>query len=180
MSSASTKPAPENEAELEAFRRRWREEVQSRNKQPGQPSQNDKLPGQPTSPETSKQHHPKKNLAPPRQPLAGPSTRSSKPQHVDDDDDDDVAPQAYHDLPDKEDTLRLGTSEAQNHERARATQEPSSALEHYEKAVEKETHGQLGDSIKHYRTAFKVGLPPPDIHSFIYAFLLYVMIIMLR
>ncbi|EMC99945.1 hypothetical protein BAUCODRAFT_30368 [Baudoinia panamericana UAMH 10762] len=34
--------------------------------------------------------------------------------------------------------------------------EPSTALEHYERAVEKETTGQLGDSIKHYRKAFKL------------------------
>lgn len=84
----------------------------------------------------------------------GPST-SKQPQHVED---DDVAPKAYHDLPYKEDALRLGSNDAQNQERARATQEPNSALEHYEKAVEKETHGQLGDSLKHYRKAFKVGL----------------------
>lgn len=34
--------------------------------------------------------------------------------------------------------------------------EPESALEHYEKAVERETQGQLGDSLDLYRKAFKV------------------------
>lgn len=33
---------------------------------------------------------------------------------------------------------------------------PQSALEHYEKAVEKEAEGNLGDSLHHYRTAFRV------------------------
>ena len=33
---------------------------------------------------------------------------------------------------------------------------PESALEHYEKAVERETQGQLGDSLDLYRKAFKV------------------------
>lgn len=39
----------------------------------------------------------------------------------------------------------------------KAKQEPVSALEHYEKAVEKEALGSLGDSLRHYRTAFRVG-----------------------
>ena len=69
---------------------------------------------------------------------------------------EELAPKPYHDLPDKEEALKLG-AEGQEHERAKFFQEPSSALEHYEKAVEKETHGQLGDSLKHYRKAFKVG-----------------------
>ncbi|KAF2857635.1 hypothetical protein K470DRAFT_193489, partial [Piedraia hortae CBS 480.64] len=34
--------------------------------------------------------------------------------------------------------------------------EPSSALEHYERAVEKESVGQLGESIHHYRAAFRL------------------------
>lgn len=154
MSSEPTAPAPENEAELEAFRRRWREEVQSRNKQPEDQTSRNRLPEQPTSPERPKQQHRRKSVVQPKQPLAGPST-SRKPQHTED---DDVAPKAYHDLPDKDEALKLGSNEIQNQERARLTQEPSSAIEHYEKAVEKETHGQLGDSLKHYRKAFKVGL----------------------
>lgn len=36
---------------------------------------------------------------------------------------------------------------------------PESALEHYEKAVERETQGQLGDSLDLYRKAFKVRSP---------------------
>jgi F-box protein 9 len=35
--------------------------------------------------------------------------------------------------------------------------EPRSALEHYEKAVERESQGSLGDSLNLYRKAFKVG-----------------------
>lgn len=34
--------------------------------------------------------------------------------------------------------------------------EPKTALEHYERAVEKEGQGKLGDSVSHYRTAFKL------------------------
>lgn len=34
--------------------------------------------------------------------------------------------------------------------------EPESALEHYEKAVERESQGNLGDSLNLYRKAFRV------------------------
>lgn len=37
-------------------------------------------------------------------------------------------------------------------------QEPESALEHYERAVEKESQGRLGDSLKHYRKAYRVSV----------------------
>ncbi|KAI9786782.1 MAG: hypothetical protein M1816_007789 [Peltula sp. TS41687] len=36
------------------------------------------------------------------------------------------------------------------------TREPRSALEHYERAVEKENQGSLGDSLNHYRKAYKL------------------------
>lgn len=145
-------PQPETEAELEAFRQRWREEVSARNKQPGRPSSS----RQSTLP-----------AAPPRKPkistgplphsaslVAGPSRREAA------DGSDEVEPKTYHDLPDREDALRLGT-EGQDHDRNARPAEPSTALEHYERAVDKETSGQLGDSIRHYRKAFKVRLLPP-------------------
>jgi F-box protein 9 len=39
----------------------------------------------------------------------------------------------------------------------RASKEPETALEHYEKAVERETQGSLGDSLNLYRKAYRVG-----------------------
>jgi len=36
------------------------------------------------------------------------------------------------------------------------TREPQSALEHYEEAVERENQGNLGDSLSHYRKAYRV------------------------
>jgi len=75
-----------------------------------------------------------------------------------------VEPKAYHDLPDKDEVLRLGI-EGQDHDRAALFKEPSTALEHYERAVDKETTGQLGDSIAHYRKAFRVSpVTSPLIH----------------
>ena len=133
--------ASDAEAELEAFRQRWREEVSARNRRSGQTS-------------ARAQHDPKElkdaALRPPW--TSGPSTARRK-EHIDYSEDIEP-PKPYHDLPDSEERLKLGT-DGQNHDRAGFT-EPSSALDHYEHAVEKETQGLLGDSIKHYRTAFKV------------------------
>jgi F-box protein 9 len=138
----NNEPVPENAAELDAFRRRWREEVQSRNRDPQVPS----------SPERLRPQQRRKSTV-----QARPAASGSAPiKRSDEFDNEELAPKPYHDLPDKEEALKLGV-EGQGHDRARLFQEPSSALEHYEKAVEKESHGQLGDSLKHYRTAFKVG-----------------------
>ncbi|EME78085.1 uncharacterized protein MYCFIDRAFT_209258 [Pseudocercospora fijiensis CIRAD86] len=133
--------APENEAELEAFRQKWREEVSTRNKTAGGTSKK------------AREHDTTTTLPYPVQNAAGSSTARRK-----DDFNEEVAPKAYHDLPDKEEQLKLGIA-GQDHDRD-AYREPSSALEHYEKAVEKETQGQLGESLRHYRKAFKVRLIP--------------------
>ncbi|KAK4542396.1 hypothetical protein LTR36_006853 [Oleoguttula mirabilis] len=134
--------AQEAEAELEAFRRRWRDEVSTRNKRPVEA-------GSSTLNEHKEPRLP--NVAPVAS-TAGPSTaRRKEPTDFS----EEVAPKAYHDLPDKEEELKLGTEGQQSHDRG-LFREPTSALEHYERAVEKETQGQLGDSMKHYRKAFKL------------------------
>ena len=134
----------EAEAELEAFRRRWREEVARKQKKHGETS--DK------STHESKNQR-RKSIAPPPSSAAGSSSlRRSDGAN----DHDDFAPQPYHDLPDKEEQLKLG-KEGQSSDR-NISNEPESALEHYEHAVEKETHGNLRDSLHHYRTAFRVCL----------------------
>jgi len=145
----NNEPAPENEAELEAFRRRWREEVQSRNKNPQTTA----------SPERVKPQQRRKSAALPSKTAVHASSSSAK--KADEVDYDHFVPEPYHDLPNKDDALKLGVDgQGQEQQRAKALHEPKSALEHYEKAVEKEGHGQLGDSLNHYRKAFKVGLFP--------------------
>ena len=137
---------PETEAELEAFRRQWRDEVSARNKKP------EVTPKAPNNRQ--------RLAAAAAAPIPGPSTVRRKVET----DYDEIVPQPYHDLPNKEEHLKLGV-DGQNHDRDGVFKEPSSALEHYERAVEKETHGQLGDSLKHYRTAFKVGVLHQSISS---------------
>ncbi|GAB7361389.1 hypothetical protein MBLNU230_g1442t1 [Neophaeotheca triangularis] len=134
--------APDTAAELEAFRRQWREEVEARNKKPETASSNATVPIR----RQQRRQDGQSSTA------TGPSTARRREPAIDGS--DEVEPKAYHDLPDKEEVLKLG-GESQKIDRSRF-REPSSALEHYERAVDKETAGQLGDSLAHYRKAFKL------------------------
>lgn len=73
-----------------------------------------------------------------------------------DEDDDDDAPSLSFDEP----TAAAGTALALQLEglsTSESIKEPETALEHYEKAVERESAGNHGDSIRLYRKAFRVG-----------------------
>jgi F-box protein 9 len=139
-SNEMTSTTTDAEAELERFREQWRAEV-ARNRRPDGPAESD----------SKLQKRQDQGL---RQSTAGPSTARRKDLI---DYSEEVEPRAYHDLPDKEELLKLGV-EGQNSDR-NPYKEPVSALEHYERAVEKETQGQLGESVTHYRRAFKVRAP---------------------
>lgn len=71
---------------------------------------------------------------------------------------DGISPQTYHDLEDKEDARKLGWDGSGGHPSSQTSKEPKSALEHYEKAIEREDQGNLGESLGLYRQAFRVGL----------------------
>ncbi|KAI5194092.1 hypothetical protein E4T39_08793 [Aureobasidium subglaciale] len=130
----SSDQAPKDpDAELEAFRRQWRAEVQSRNNQ----HRSEAAP-------PTRQH----KIPPPSS--AAPKPKPQDHKH-DEHEEEEAASRVYHDLPD----LRVDALE-QVIARGASTKEPQSALEHYEKAVEKETMGSLGDSVALYRTAFKM------------------------
>lgn len=137
--------AQKEESELDKFREQWREEVARTNRPPT----------------TVAAERKKKATQKPTRAAPGPSQPVRKLEYA-----DDLEPKSYHDLPDKEEHLKL-VNAGQNHDRD-LFKEPESALEHYERAVEKETQGQLGDSLKHYRQAFKV-----SVSSNHYAMLIY-------
>lgn len=125
--------------ELERFREQWKAEV------------------------STKKHQTQPTLASSSQ-AGGPSSsatgtinfRKSKPEPkgkaVLRDGDDELAPQPYHDLEEKELGRKLGDESYGT----KAKPEPTTALEHYERAVEKEGQGNLGDSVRLYSKAFKV------------------------
>lgn len=150
----------EIKSELESFREQWRAEVQS--KTPGSRNQPPQAVAGPSAGQLRAQHksHPKSQ--PPRpQKGSEPSgkqhsaTGKKAAQHDSDDDEyvahsfDEPAPAALSTLPGQAE----GGEDKGN--------EPVSALEHFEQAVEREAAGNLGDSVRLYRKAYRVSPLPP-------------------
>lgn len=136
---ASTNP----EAELESFRQKWREEVTARTKgKTPVADSSTKTAASPSRPRPSKN----KSLD------ATTSSHVRQPSE----DLDEVTPYAYQDLGEKQHGRWLNETAAETSAAHAGTQEPRTALEHYERAVEKEGEGRLGDSVSLYRKAFKV------------------------
>ena len=130
--------------ELETFRQQWREEVTARSK--GTSAHQHGRPARPAS---------AKSVSQPK--VSGPPTATREPRNEVQENFEDELVNTYHDLDNKDDARRLGESREGVHPDSNA--EPRSALEHFEKAVEKEAQGSLGDSLNHYRKAYRV-IPP--------------------
>lgn len=127
--------------ELESFREQWRAEVRAR--KPVASSSH-----QQTSANNGHVGSSKKS-APPGPPRPATLLSSGKPRVTESDEsEDEVEPQAF-DVP-------APTKPAP--QTAKENEEPVTALDHYERAVEKETQGSLGDSLMLYRRAFRVRL----------------------
>ena len=113
--------------ELETFRQQWRAEVSAR-----------------AQAEPNKATKPKATRRPP--PITSLSSNIAlKPVK---EDEDHVEPQKTFSLD--------GPSSPEEHARSSSSKEPQSALDHYEKAVERESQGSLGESLDLYRKAFRV------------------------
>lgn len=117
--------------ELEAFRRKWREEVSAKVQDPSKSTSSYKEPRRPRLP---------------TQTSARRSSKTSEEEH------DHVEPPTNSGL----DAPRTFDGDFAESSKS-ASNEPQSALEHYEKAVERENQGSLGDSLNLYRKAFRVG-----------------------
>lgn len=130
--------------ELERFRQQWQQEVTQRKK--GSPSASlSKSARPPRLSQISSEAIPPERSAPP---LLRRNTREDE-AHL-----DETVGEGYHDLDNQDDARRLGEDRAKTHPSNR--QEPRSALDHYELAVERESEGSLGDSLNHYRKAYRV------------------------
>ncbi|KAM3086063.1 hypothetical protein ACMFMG_000199 [Clarireedia jacksonii] len=132
----------ESNPELESFRQKWREEVIAKSRTGGSNTGQD---GRGSNAGPSKSSR-KPQFAP--KPVADKATKSTG------DNDDSIEPQASQHF----DKLS-GDDEAQEvggYVNKSISKEPRSALEHYEKAVERETQGSLGDSLDLYRKAFRL------------------------
>jgi F-box protein 9 len=141
---AEPKMAENRNPELEQFREQWRAEVVARSKvtrkEPGPRPRRASLAQPPGSPLYTAI----------RPPFASQNTPEVETET---DGAEDPERKSYHDL----DADIAGPSEPSSI--SRFTREPQSALEHYEKAVERETQGNLGDSLSHYRKAYRVSSP---------------------
>ena len=139
--------------ELERFRNQWREEVTARSKI------STSAIGPAKEGSALKSAGAAKPFAPPR-----PShiSRDEEAEYHDDSEDDLSFPQGAlgrsnagyeggeYSIEDKEDGYRIKSGMKQKQK------EPMSALEHYEKAVERENDGSLGDSLSLYRKAYRL------------------------
>ena len=131
----------ETNPELESFRQQWRAEVSAR-------SQNDDNNRGPRSRTFNAS-----SLKPLRNPPASRRVATNKRIPKTSEEEEDFVSQTFPDIDGP------GDPEGQRGESSNAktgSREPRSALEHYEKAVERETSGNLGDSLDLYRKAFRV------------------------
>lgn len=128
--------------ELEYFRKQWQEEVSARSK--GGPSSS----GGQVAKNVSRPSGPPRrgSLRPEREPPAAYSKELPSGVLLDG--------HGYHDLEDPDELRKLGVEGEGIHPSNRT--EPHSALEHYEKAVERELQGNFGDSLALYRKAHRV------------------------
>ena len=142
--------------ELENFRKKWREEVTARSKRKhvdrGDRSQIPQLRASDQKAENCVLRSTKVTAKP------APGQHLVKDMEAEEY--DEYHAQGYHDLEENQVVQRLGDVSIASETIDRASKEPQSALEHYEKAVERESQGNLGDSLSHYRKAYRVLLAP--------------------
>lgn len=124
-------PMTNPEDELEIFRQAWRDEVSRRAPQAA---------GSGAGQSSSSKARQKQSKNP--QPAAGPAGHQ----------DTEIEPHTYHDVEEKDGGRRIGDEQPAVEP---SPPPPLTALEHYERAVEREGEGNLGESLFHYRRAFK-------------------------
>ena len=127
--------------ELNIFRRQWQEEVTARTKKAASSSK---------SARPALSLHRSSGTTQPGQSAALTFHRPYRETG----DSEDAGIHGYHDLENRDEAWKLGEFGDEIHTSNR--KEPTSALEHYERAVERETEGNLGDSLNHYRKAYRV------------------------
>ncbi|KAI0016166.1 hypothetical protein F4780DRAFT_709692 [Xylariomycetidae sp. FL0641] len=144
-------PPEQFRSELESFRAQWRAEVSARNRNTTTDSQLHQEHPRPTHQVTS-------STAPhrPRRSDGASHRKTGSRGHLDQD--DEYVPAPSFDEPDSSKSRggqRLDGEDAITQAKEKE-QEPKTALDFYEHAVERETTGKLGDSLELYRKAFRM------------------------
>ncbi|OBT69898.1 hypothetical protein VE03_00660 [Pseudogymnoascus sp. 23342-1-I1] len=134
--------------ELESFRQQWRAEVSAKSK-PGDSSASKKSAQAPSKPTARRPSLVPK--APPR-----PSADAESDNEPSDEDGDVVPPAPLHPASFEASSAKSAVEKDAEKFSGTAPKEPESALEHYEKAAEREAQGNLGDSLTLYRKAFRI------------------------
>lgn len=138
----------EDNAELESFRRQWREEVSRRS-------------GKGRSETTPQTRAPAPATSTPTARLGQfPPTRHEAFDRKEHEEEEDEAPTTANqeEIVQQVGQLSLGATDEDAFNPQGPEKEPSSAVEHFEKAVQKEEEGSLGDSLQLYRKAYRVRL----------------------
>ena len=131
---------------LEQFRQQWREEVTARSKQGTK---------QPTLDQEESSSKRPGGLKPEWSFLKPPSRHPAAEVKDDADEEDNTEPETST-LIQHIEGLKVKDIDDDDFSVRGSSKEPTSALEHYEKAVEKESQGNLGDSLSHYRKAYRL------------------------
>ena len=131
---------------LEQFRQQWREEVTARSKQGTK---------QPTLDQEESSSKRPGGLKPEWSFLKPPSWHAAAEVKDDADEEDNTDPETST-LIQHIEGLKVKDVDEDDFSVRGSSKEPTSALEHYEKAVEKESQGNLGDSLSHYRKAYRL------------------------
>ncbi|KAI2777469.1 hypothetical protein F4815DRAFT_480901 [Daldinia loculata] len=144
-------PTQQIQSELESFREQWRAEVSARSRNTASSQQQQRTaPNQQGSSSTITTNRP------PRRNEFTHRKSTSKTIHQVEDEDEYYQPQHF----DEPDTSKSITGQKLGHHDGDSTkdrgQEPQTALDFYEKAVEREATGKLGDSLQLYRKAFRM------------------------
>ncbi|KAL8705474.1 MAG: hypothetical protein Q9201_001405 [Fulgogasparrea decipioides] len=132
----------ENNPDLETFRKEWRKEVTARSSARGQNRSGNRAHTQSGKADGSNSNA-RIQLPPSEVHEEAGSVYG-------------INTQAYHDLENRDDARQLGLEGIGIHPSNFTSKEPKSALEHYEKAIEREDQGNLGDSLSLYRKAFRL------------------------
>ncbi|KAL2441098.1 hypothetical protein ABEF95_011948 [Exophiala dermatitidis] len=139
----------ESASALEAFRQQWKEEVNARSRRAERRLSESKA--QEKTRRTSDVR--------PERPLHKPPTRHPAADIKDESDQhSDVEPtkDSTSNIIQHIEGLSIRHVDDDDFTAKGSSSEPKSALEHYERAVEKESQGNLGDSLSHYRKAYRL------------------------
>ena len=143
----------EDNAELESFRRQWREEVSRRTgKGRLETAPQTRAPAPAPTPATSTSTARLSQFPPTRH-------EAFDRKEEDEEEENEAATTAnQEEIIQQVGQLSLGAADEDASNPQGPEKEPRSAVEHFEKAVQKEEEGSLGDSLHLYRKAYRVRL----------------------